>query len=58
LADSHAQPNKTHASSLIEARLRKSQELADLGIASYSAGFVPNISAARFKEEFDDVLTP
>ncbi len=58
MADSHPQPNKTQASSLIEARLRKAKELADLGISTYATGFVPNISAARFKEECHDARAP
>ena len=44
-----------HASSLTEARLRKIEELEDLGIPPFTTGFVPDVNAAVFKQRFDDV---
>lgn len=41
-----------HTSSLIEARLYKVQELAASGIAPFSTGFVPDMTAAQFREKF------
>ena len=58
MADSHPQSNKAQNLSLMEARLRKAKELAELGIPSYATGFVPNISASAFKKAFDDCLAP
>ena len=44
-----------HASSLTEARLRKIEELEDLGIPPFTTGFVPDVNAAVFKQRFGDV---
>ena len=41
--------------SLTEARLRKVQELGDLGITAFGKGFVPDLSAAHFHEQFDGI---
>jgi len=48
------QKTKAHAASLTEARLRKVQELADLGIPAYATGFVPVLNAAQLQEQFSD----
>jgi len=52
LSDSSPETKKPHASSLIEVRLQKIQELQQLGIPAFTTGFVPDIGAAAFKEQF------
>jgi lysyl-tRNA synthetase class 2 len=41
--------------SLVEARLRKIQELQELAIPSYATGFAPDIDSAEFKNRFAGV---
>lgn len=42
---------------MTEARLRKVQELTDLGISAYSTGFVPVLNAEQFQEKFRESET-
>ncbi|MEW6112597.1 MAG: lysine--tRNA ligase [Thermodesulfobacteriota bacterium] len=48
---------KLHVSSLIEARLRKLKDLEDAGLSAFNTGFVPELTAAVFKERFSAVST-
>lgn len=57
MAEPSVQKTKAHAASLTEARLRKVQELADLGISAYSTGFVPVLNAEQFQEKFRESET-
>lgn len=52
MADDFAKTKKPAASSLMDVRLRKVQELEALGIPAFATGFVPSMSAATFKKEF------
>ncbi len=55
MSEPSTRKTKTQTASLTEARLRKIQELADLGISAYATGFVPATNAAQFHEQFHDV---
>lgn len=55
MSESSSKTRKPQHSSLAEVRLAKIKELAELGIPSYSTGFVPDLSSSVFKERFADV---
>lgn len=52
MPESSPKTRKPHTSSLMETRLRKVKELADLGIPAYSTGFTPELTAPQFRERF------
>lgn len=55
MSESSPKTKKPHGSSLAEVRHAKVKELADLGIAAYATGFVPDMNATTFFEKFSDV---
>lgn len=52
MADDFPKSNKPSTASLIEVRLNKVRELEAQGIPAFATGFTPNMSAARFQDEF------
>ncbi|MFH1114128.1 MAG: lysine--tRNA ligase [Pseudomonadota bacterium] len=54
MSEPSTRKTKAQAASLTDVRLRKIQELADLGIPAYAVGFVPTVNAVQFHEKFHD----
>ncbi|MGB6067810.1 MAG: lysine--tRNA ligase [Desulfomonilaceae bacterium] len=55
MSDPSSKTKLPHASVLTEARLRKIKELEELGVSPFTTGFVPDITAAMFKQRFGEV---
>lgn len=56
MSEPSAKGKEIHVSPLIEARLRKIRDLEENGIPAYATGFVPDTTAADFKERFVTIV--